>query len=171
MSSIDDGFVLRYRTSDDGAVDGLSGREGAFLACSFWLVDCLDMIGREEEAEELFERLLALRNDVGLLSEEYDPLAGRLVGNFPQAFSHVSLVNSAFRLSGADPLAVADEGLRVLVDNTITSPTVGRMRRLGGWPWPATAALRCSRERIALARQPGPPARRGGHPLARRRER
>ena len=128
---MDHGFVLRYRTSDDGAVDGLTGREGAFLACSFWLVDCLHLIGREEEAEELFERLLALRNDLGLLSEEYDPPSGRQVGNFPQAFSHVSLVNSAFRLSGADPLAVADEGFRLLVDNTITSATVGRMRRLG----------------------------------------
>ena len=102
---MDHGFVLRYRTTDDGAVDGLTGREGAFLACSFWLVDCLHMIGRDEEAEELFERLLALRNDLGLLSEEYDPLAGRLVGNFPQAFSHVSLINSAFRLSGNDPLS------------------------------------------------------------------
>ena len=100
---MDHGFVLRYRTSDDGAVDGLTGREGAFLACSFWLVDCLHLIERGEEAEELFERLLALRNDLGLLSEEYDPLAGRLVGNFPQAFSHVSLINSAFRLSGHRP--------------------------------------------------------------------
>ena len=101
---VDDGFVLRYRTADDGAVDGLTGREGAFLACSFWLVDCLHMIGRNEDAEEIFERLLALRNDLGLLSEEYDPVAGRLVGNFPQAFSHVSLVNSACRLSGHDAL-------------------------------------------------------------------
>src|SRR3984957_16450394 len=128
---MDHGFVLRYRTTDDGAVDGLTGREGAFLACSFWLVDCLHMIGRAEEAEELFERLLALRNDLGLLSEEYDPLAGRLVGNFPQAFSHVSLINSAFRLSGSDPLALADDGSRVLVDNTVTSATVGRMKSLG----------------------------------------
>ena len=128
---MDHGFVLRYRTSDDGAVDGLTGREGAFLACSFWLVDCLHMIGRAEEAEELFERLLALRNDLGLLSEEYDPLAGRLVGNFPQAFSHVSLINSAFRLSGQDPLSLVDDGSRVLVDNTLTSATIGRMKRLG----------------------------------------
>ncbi len=128
---MDHGFVLRYRTTDDGAVDGLTGREGAFLACSFWLVDCLHMIGRAGEAEELFERLLALRNELGLLSEEYDPLAGRLVGNFPQAFSHVSLINSAFRLSGSDPLALADDGSRVLVDNTLTSATVGRMKRLG----------------------------------------
>ena len=75
------------------------------------------MIGREEDAEELFERLLALRNDLGLLAEEYDPLAGRLVGNFPQAFSHVSLINSAFRLSGTDPLALVDEGERMVADH------------------------------------------------------
>jgi Glycosyl hydrolases family 15 len=74
---------------------------------------------------------LALRNDLGLLSEEYDPLAGRLVGNFPQAFSHVSMINSAFRLSGRDPLAVADDGSRLLVDNAATSASLGRMRRLG----------------------------------------
>ena len=73
---------------------------------------------------------MALRNDLGLLSEEYDPLAGRLVGNFPQAFSHVSLINSAFRLSGRDPLGLADDGSRVLVDNTLTSATVGKMKRL-----------------------------------------
>ena len=106
---MDHGFVLRYRTSDDGAVDGLQGREGAFLACSFWLVDCLHMIGRTDEAVEIFERLLALRNDLGLLAEEYDAYDGRMVGNFPQAFSHVSLINSAFRLSGADPLVPAGE--------------------------------------------------------------
>jgi GH15 family glucan-1,4-alpha-glucosidase len=94
------GFVLRYRTSDDGDVDGLSGREGAFLACSFWMVDCLHMIGRVDDANAMFERLLSLCNDVGLLSEEYDPVTGRQVGNFPQAFSHVSLVNTACRLSG-----------------------------------------------------------------------
>jgi GH15 family glucan-1,4-alpha-glucosidase len=128
---VDHGFVLRYRTSDDGAVDGLTGREGAFLACSFWLVDCLSMIGRTEEAEELFERLLALRNDLGLLSEEYDPLAGRLVGNFPQAFSHVSLVNSAFRLSGRDPLNFVDDGSRIVVDKPLTSVNVGKPKRSG----------------------------------------
>ena len=99
-----DGFVLRYRTSEDGAVDGLTGREGAFLACTFWLADCLHMIGRTEDARQLFERLLTLRNDLGLLSEEYDQAARRLVGNFPQAFSHVSLVNTACRLTGAAPL-------------------------------------------------------------------
>jgi GH15 family glucan-1,4-alpha-glucosidase len=93
----EDGFVLRYRT--DESDDGLSGREGSFLICSFWLVDALRGIGRKKEAEELFERLLALRNDVGLLSEEYDTHAGRFVGNFPQAFTHLALVNCALALS------------------------------------------------------------------------
>ncbi len=96
---LDHGFVLRYRTSDDGAVDGLSGREGAFLACSFWLVDCLYQMGRVDDARAMFERLLQLRNELGLLSEEYDALADRQVGNFPQAFSHVSLVHSACLIS------------------------------------------------------------------------
>ena len=81
---MDGGFVLRYRTADTGDVDGLSGREGAFLACSFWMVDCLNMLGRTDDAREMLERLLSLRNDLGLLSEEYDPVAGRLVGNSPR---------------------------------------------------------------------------------------
>jgi GH15 family glucan-1,4-alpha-glucosidase len=79
-------------------VDGLPPGEGAFLACTFWLADNLTLMGRREEAREIFERLLGLCNDVGLLSEEYDPKAKRLVGNFPQAFSHVGLVNSACNL-------------------------------------------------------------------------
>jgi Glycosyl hydrolases family 15 len=95
-------FVLRYRTADTGEVDGLTGREGAFLACSFWLADCYSMLGRDNDARKLFERLMSLRNDLGLLSEEYDPVAGRLVGNFPQAFSHVSLVNTAAKLTGQE---------------------------------------------------------------------
>ena len=82
-----------------GAVDGLPPGEGAFLPCTFWLADNLALHGRDDEARALFERLLALRNDVGLLSEEYDPHAGRLVGNFPQAFTHVALVNTARNLS------------------------------------------------------------------------
>ena len=89
-----DGFVLRYRPEEDN-VDGLPGREGAFLPCSFWLADCLHLIGRKEEARELFERLLNLRNDLGLLSEEYDPREKRQLGNFPQAFSHVALISAA----------------------------------------------------------------------------
>jgi GH15 family glucan-1,4-alpha-glucosidase len=99
---MDGGFVLRYRTKDTGEVDGLSGREGAFLACSFWLADCLSMLGRDHDAHALLDRLIGLRNDLGLLSEEYDPVAGRLVGNFPQAFSHVSLVNSASKMTGQE---------------------------------------------------------------------
>ncbi|MBG0816858.1 glycoside hydrolase family 15 protein [Planomonospora sp. ID82291] len=90
-----DGFVLRYPVAKDNDVDGLPGGEGAFLACSFWLAEARAMVGRRDEAVELFERLLSLRNDVGLLAEEYDPRYGRLVGNFPQAFSHVPLIHVA----------------------------------------------------------------------------
>lgn len=98
-----DGFVRRYRNS--GGVDGLQGEEGVFLACSFWLVDVYLLQGRRAEAEALFGRLAALCNDVGLLSEEYDPAARRQVGNFPQAFSHVALVLSAMQMAehGAAP--------------------------------------------------------------------
>jgi GH15 family glucan-1,4-alpha-glucosidase len=92
-----DGFVMRYDTGE--LVDGLPPGEGAFLACSFWLADNYILQRRVGEARELFERLLALRNDVGLLAEEYDPRLGRQVGNFPQAFSHVALVNTAFNLT------------------------------------------------------------------------
>jgi GH15 family glucan-1,4-alpha-glucosidase len=94
-----DGFLLRYDTR--AGTDGLPGREGAFLACTFWLVDAYVLMKRIDDARRLYERLLALRNDVGLLSEEYDPVARRLVGNFPQAFSHIALVNSAHNLAGA----------------------------------------------------------------------
>jgi GH15 family glucan-1,4-alpha-glucosidase len=96
----EDGFVLRYRATDAHEVDGLSGHEGAFLACSFWLADCLHLIGRHDDARALLDRLIGLSNDIGLLAEEYDTQAGRQVGNFPQAFSHVSLVNAAYNLSG-----------------------------------------------------------------------
>jgi GH15 family glucan-1,4-alpha-glucosidase len=92
------GFVLRYRTRNDG-VDGLPADEGAFLPCSFWLADCYELLGRHDEAVELFERLVGLTNDLGLISEEYDPRAQRLLGNFPQAFTHLALVNTAFNLS------------------------------------------------------------------------
>lgn len=91
-----DGFVLRYDTAE--TEDGLPPGEGAFLACSFWLVDAYVLLGRKEEARKLFDRLLALRNDVGLLAEEYDPTAQQLTGNFPQAFSHVALLGSAYNL-------------------------------------------------------------------------
>ena len=92
-----DGFVLRYDTS--ATSDGLPLGEGAFLACSFWLADNLVLLNRRRDARRLFERLISLRNDVGLLSEEYDPRGKRFVGNFPQAFSHVALVNTAHNLT------------------------------------------------------------------------
>ena len=93
-----DGLVRRY---DPGKTsDGLKGGEGTFLACSFWMVTCLWLIGRRQEAREMFERLLALRNDVGLLSEEYDAQGRRMLGNFPQALSHIALTHAAFTLSG-----------------------------------------------------------------------
>ena len=95
-----DGLVLRYDTSR--VSDGLPTGEGVFLACSFWMVSCLKAIGRLEEAVELFERLLSLTNDLGLLSEEYDVHGKRLVGNFPQAFSHIALVNAAFDLEDGE---------------------------------------------------------------------
>ncbi|WP_309059868.1 glycoside hydrolase family 15 protein [Streptomyces sp.] len=96
-----DGFLHRYST-DRAAVDGLPGGEGTFLVCSFWLADALHMTGRTKEARELFERLLGLANDVGLLAEEYDPVGGRLLGNFPQAFSHIGLVHTALALFGSE---------------------------------------------------------------------
>ena len=101
-----DGFVQRYRTKETRAVDGLPPGEGAFLACTFWLADNYTLMGRREEARRLFERLLTICNDVGLLSEQYDPHAQRLLGNFPQAFSHVSLINTARNLSQEEPGAV-----------------------------------------------------------------
>ncbi|MEY2446554.1 MAG: hypothetical protein QOH79_30 [Acidimicrobiaceae bacterium] len=94
-----DGFVNRYRHREE--LDGLPPGEGAFLLCSFWMVQVLAMMGRTQEATARFETLLALRNDVGLLSEEYDPIAKRSLGNIPQAFSHTALINSALQLSGA----------------------------------------------------------------------
>ncbi|MDX3850635.1 glycoside hydrolase family 15 protein [Streptomyces sp. AK02-01A] len=100
--STEDGFVMRYPTSgEDAGVDGLQGDEGAFLACSFWLADDLAMIGRVDEARKLFEKLLSLRNDLGLLAEEWDSRLQRQVGNFPQAFSHVPLIDTALRLTAS----------------------------------------------------------------------
>jgi len=104
-----DGFLLRYDVEADGGADGLDGEEGSFIVCTFWLVDALHGIGRTDEARALFERLIALRNDVGLLAEEVDPDSGRHLGNTPQAFSHVGLVNSALMLS-ADPAVSTEAG-------------------------------------------------------------
>jgi GH15 family glucan-1,4-alpha-glucosidase len=91
-----DGFVIRYDT--EAGIDGLPPGEGVFLPCSFWLADNLNLLGRRDEARALFERLLSLRNDVGLLSEEYDPRSKRMLGNFPQALSHIALVNTGYQL-------------------------------------------------------------------------
>jgi GH15 family glucan-1,4-alpha-glucosidase len=95
-----DGFVRRYLTEHTD--DGLDDDEGSFLICSFWLADALAMVGRVGEARDLYEKLVALRNDVGLLAEEYDPSTGRMLGNFPQAFSHLGLVNTAWHLTTAE---------------------------------------------------------------------
>jgi GH15 family glucan-1,4-alpha-glucosidase len=92
-----DGFVQRYDTAE--SPDGLPAGEGVFLACTFWLADNYMVLGRRDEARELFERLLAIRNDLGLLAEEYTPQSKQFAGNFPQAFSHVALINTAFNLS------------------------------------------------------------------------
>ncbi|KOG52467.1 glucoamylase [Streptomyces griseoflavus] len=96
-----EGLIRRYST-DGRAVDGLPGSEGTFLVCSFWLAEALHLTGRREEAQKLFDRLLRLPNDLGLLAEEYDPVSGRQLGNFPQAFSHVGLIGTAFTMFGCD---------------------------------------------------------------------
>jgi len=97
-----DGLVMRYRSAS--GADGLPAGEGVFIPCSFWLVDAYQRQGREADAEALLQRLLALRNDVGLLSEEYDTHAKRQVGNFPQAFSHLALVQSVLGMHEGTPL-------------------------------------------------------------------
>jgi GH15 family glucan-1,4-alpha-glucosidase len=112
-----DGLVRRYHTEQ--TQDGLPPGEGAFLACSFWFVDNLAIAGRRAEAIELFEHLLSLRNDVGLLAEEYDPRARRQLGNFPQAFSHVALIDSAYNLSASE----ADKPARQRGDDRERQPT------------------------------------------------
>src|SRR2546427_10274327 len=97
---VHDGFVYRYSHDEEGRhIDGLPPGEGAFLPCTFWLADNLALQGRLDEARALFERLASVANDLGLLAEEYDPAAQRMVGNFPQAFTHVSLVNTARNIS------------------------------------------------------------------------
>jgi GH15 family glucan-1,4-alpha-glucosidase len=103
-----DGFVHRYNTYETD--DGLAGGEASFLACTFWLADALALQGRRQEAEEIFERLLSIRNDVGLLAEQYDPTTRLMAGNFPQALSHLSLVNTAFNLLGRGPAHERSEG-------------------------------------------------------------
>ncbi len=111
-----DGFVLRYRT--DPKIDGLAAGEGAFLACSFWLADNYVLLGRMDDARKLFEKLVGLCNDVGLLAEEYDPVAKRQIGNFPQAFSHIGLINTAYNLSRySGPAAERGEANGALADS------------------------------------------------------
>src|SRR5690606_34325300 len=95
---LQDGLVMRYRSDDGG--DGLPESDSAFLACSFWLVDNLLLQGQEHKARALFERLLSLRNDVGLLAEQFDGTRNMQVGNFPQAFSHFALIDTAFNFMG-----------------------------------------------------------------------
>ena len=94
-----DGWLLRYQSARTD--DGLPAGEGAFLACNFWLADAYTLVGRLDDARRVFEQVLGIANDVGLLAEEYDPRLGRMVGNFPQAFSHVALINSAYNLAHA----------------------------------------------------------------------
>ncbi|MFI0966687.1 glycoside hydrolase family 15 protein [Streptomyces sp. NPDC021080] len=103
-----DGFLVRRYSAATTGIDGLPGGEGTFVVCSFWLADALHLTGRTREARELFERLVGLTNDLGLLSEEYDPVADRQLGNFPQAFSHIGLVVSALSLFGVDEAGEAD---------------------------------------------------------------
>lgn len=96
-----DGLVLRYRTDQGLNADGLSGHEGTFVICSFWLVSALARAGEIERAETLFERLAGYANDLGLLAEEIDPASGELLGNFPQAFSHIGLITAAWEIDQA----------------------------------------------------------------------
>ena len=114
-----DGFVLRYLNST--GVDGLAGSEGAFLPCTLWLADCLALMGRCDEARDIFARVVKLTNDVGLISEEYDTANGRLVGNFPQAFTHVGIINTAQRLAAICPSGAGGPG-------TVTQRHVTRLR-------------------------------------------
>jgi GH15 family glucan-1,4-alpha-glucosidase len=124
----EDGFLLRYRPEADGGVDGLPGSEGTFLVCTFWLADALHGTGRHREALELFERLLDLRNDVGLLSEEYDPRTKRHLGNTPQAFSMVGLVNTALWLSGTSDITSVDGHHAGRTPDLASPPSAGRDR-------------------------------------------
>jgi len=102
---LQDGLVLRYKP--EKGVDGLSGDEGTFLACSFWLVDVYNMMGRKEDARRLFEKVASTANDLGLLAEEYDPRNKRQLGNFPQAFSHFALINAAYMLAAEESISPA----------------------------------------------------------------
>jgi GH15 family glucan-1,4-alpha-glucosidase len=117
-----DGFVMRYSTTR--RTDGVGGPENAFLPCNFWLADAYVLLGRDGDAETMFEKLLSIRNDLGLLAEEYDPRAGRLMGNFPQAFSHVGLINTAYNL--AKRHGPAQQRVKT------TAPTAAEAARING---------------------------------------
>jgi hypothetical protein len=121
-----DGLVLRYSTSS--GVDALPAGEGAFLPCSFWLADCYALTGRRPEAEALFERLLSLSNDVGLFAEEYDPHTRRMLGNFPQALSHMALVNTASLLSMPEHEAQSASAEGERPASTAAHPSVAPLR-------------------------------------------
>jgi GH15 family glucan-1,4-alpha-glucosidase len=99
----EDGFVLRYRTGDTD--DGMSGKEGSFLICSFWLVSALAIVGEEQRARDLMEKLLSVASPLGLYAEEFDTATGRHLGNFPQAFSHLALIEAAARIILAERIA------------------------------------------------------------------
>jgi len=107
-----DGLVMRY--DSQATDDGLPAGEGAFLACTFWLADAYILTGRRDDARALYERLLSFRNDLGLMSEEYDPRGKRMLGNFPQAFSHIAMVNTAHNLERAAKPCEQRSGTRVL---------------------------------------------------------
>jgi GH15 family glucan-1,4-alpha-glucosidase len=142
-----EGFVMRYDTEETD--DGLPPKEGAFLACSFWLVDVYILQGRIADAERLFSNLIALRNDLGLLSEEYDQRAQRLVGNFPQAFSHMALVNSAYNLTRAEkPVEQRADG-----DHRRRRPTEAREGKKRNSP-PRKAQRRPSNRRTKSVKRP-----------------
>jgi GH15 family glucan-1,4-alpha-glucosidase len=116
-----DGLVHRYDTH--GTDDGLPPGEGAFLACSFWLADNYVLLGRRDEARALFERLLALRNDVGLLAEEYDPRLKRQLGNFPQAFSHLALVDTALNLAAREAAPLTEAPVEQRTEADVAGPS------------------------------------------------
>jgi GH15 family glucan-1,4-alpha-glucosidase len=124
-----DGLVKRYDPTESD--DGLSSDEGVFLACSFWLVDAYVMLGRVADARRMFERLLTLCNDVGLLSEEYDTRTGRLLGNFPQALSHIALINSAFNLNEAAKPALQRSGNPMNKSRNETATNLVNAERVG----------------------------------------
>ena len=141
-----DGLVRRYQVDDAG--DGVGGEEGAFLLCSFWLVDSLALMGRHEEATALYERLLGLRNDVGLLAEEFDLVAGQQLGNFPQAFSHIVIASSAMTLcrrnvgpSEERARANPDDGARRLPEASTPPPVASTAPP----PIPGGITSRCRR--------------------------